>query len=149
MDLRKAFEGVFSFESVPESVSKLRSFKELLQLSVSAMRLARLFRARLEVDEVVCMLAQECVDEGVPGWFWKCGVAGVDKDPVHLSGHEYRVWYFLRVKGDLMKFFRSWFSLSSLLVWLLVSAVTKINRLKLEYYHKPIIYLIFHFMGNT
>lgn len=48
-----ALVGVFSFESVPESVSKLRSLSELLQLSVSAMRLARLFRARLEVDEVV------------------------------------------------------------------------------------------------
>lgn len=45
--------GVFSFESVPESVSKFKSLRELLQLSVSAMRLARLFRARLDVDEVV------------------------------------------------------------------------------------------------
>lgn len=53
LDRLKNFVGVFSFESVPESVSKFRSFKELLQLSVSAMRLAKLFRARLEVDEVV------------------------------------------------------------------------------------------------
>lgn len=91
-DLRTDFDGVFSFESVPESVSKLRSFKELLQLSVSAIRLARLLRARLEVDDVVCTLAQECVEEGVTGWFCRCGVAGVDKEPVHLdSGHEYCV----------------------------------------------------------
>lgn len=67
VDLRRFLDGVFSLVSVPESVSKLRSFRELLQLSVSAMRLARLLRARLEVDEVVCTLAQEWVDEGVPG----------------------------------------------------------------------------------
>lgn len=68
LDLLTHFVGVFSFESVPESVSKFRSLRELLQLSVSAMRLARLLRARLEVEEVVCALAQECVDDGVPGW---------------------------------------------------------------------------------
>lgn len=44
---------MFSLESVLESVSKVRSLSELLQLSVSAMRLARLFLARLEVEEVV------------------------------------------------------------------------------------------------
>lgn len=53
LELLTDLVGVFSLESVPESVSKLRSFKELLQLSVSAMRLARLFRARLEWEEVV------------------------------------------------------------------------------------------------
>lgn len=92
LDLRIDFEGVFSFESVPESVSKLRSFKELLQLSVSAMRLARLLRARDEVEEVVCTLLHEWVDEGVPGWLWKWGVAGVEREPEHFpSGQEYLV----------------------------------------------------------
>lgn len=68
LDLLTDFVGVFSLVSVPESVSKLRSFKELLQLSVSAIRDARLFLALLEVDEVVWTLVQEWVDEGVPGW---------------------------------------------------------------------------------
>lgn len=68
LDLLTDLVGVFSLVSVPESVSKLRSFKELLQLSVSAIRDARLFLALLEVDEVVWTLVQEWVDEGVPGW---------------------------------------------------------------------------------
>lgn len=87
VDLRNDLDGVFSLESVPESVSKFRSLRELLQLSVSAIKLARLLRARLDVDEVVCTLVQECVDDGVPGWFCKWGVAGVDAEP----GHEYLV----------------------------------------------------------
>lgn len=91
LDLLRDFVGVFSLESVPESVSKFRSFRELLQLSVSAMRLARLLRARLEVEEVVWTLAHECVEDGVPGWLFRCGVAGVDTEPEHFDSGQYLV----------------------------------------------------------
>lgn len=121
VDLLGPLVGVFSLESVPESVSKFKSLRELLQLSVSAMRLARLLRALLEVEEVVWALAQECVDDGVPRCRCTCGVAGVDSDECRDSW-EYLVWYFFNVKGDLMKFFKSWLSFSSLLEWLLVSS---------------------------
>lgn len=60
--------GVFSLESVLESESKLRSFRELLQLSVSAMRHARLLRARLLAEDVVVWkLPHEWVEDGVLG----------------------------------------------------------------------------------
>lgn len=91
LDLRIVLVGVFSLESVPESVSKFRSLRELLQLSVSAIRLARLLRARLDVEGVVWTLVQECAEDGVGGWLLNWGVPGVEMEPVHFESGQYLV----------------------------------------------------------